>query len=915
VVIDRKGASFEKVGKVFQISSISFVPKVSCEAFTRESKVAIRYDLPVEKRDIFIIPEHAELWFTSDDGGRWQRGSRKSYKKGSFNFSFEDPLVESGKEMEYGFYVVIYGRGKALNPLPINGETLPLTKTVFDRKKPQVIIEKMKGYYYSPEGKVRIRFAVKENYLDETPLSIYYSSNGGRDKWHVVQTNVPDNVEYVWAVPQDITAEDISFKIRVVARDRAGNRGEGESTSFFVIRSLPTVSVTGPAFTSISPAEIHFAIQGNTSIIGINKVVFYHRESGTEGKWKKLGTGGINTSPEPFDLPEGVYDLYAVLDTEFSMSEEQRRVQNPVEVLRPAASEKAQFVVTVDYTKPVVKLVYFGKAEMLFKEKASVPISWVVEDKYFDHLSIRIERQGGGKTASYLIEEKLTESEGGMNIILAPPTGDGYLVRIIAYDKAENEGSDRSRVFSIDGDPPIIRLKRGASGRREVNIPYDLSYQGAEPLRIDVYYRLKPEDKPVAWMPYTSLSGDDLKRRSFVFQESDGEYEIYAVAYDELRNHNPLPVDNEKAPPGTLDVLLTKKVEVSLLGFETRSPYRAGREYTVKWICREETLAPMPVTFKIRRNDDDKWRDIGGLVPNTGRARLRLPGDWNSKFCLLKIIVTNKYKQTGEDVLGHYFEIRSIPPEPAEILSVSPAAVVRGVPRKDYRAPRDKDLGTKPRKDWPERPDIERGDAPAPPEPPETGLIEKADALFDRELYHDAVAHYNRALRQGEDAARAHYGLARCYLQLGASRKDVLSRFKSALMHKRNWSPCLNDLGVVYFQSGDFEIASKYFEKAVKYKPDSAVYLTNYGAALYNMGDYVHAREALDKALALDQNNRDAYWYLAKTFTAQREWAKARNYWQKAQRYFEEDPYFGPKLRENLMRVIEELAAQRRREE
>lgn len=903
----------EAVSEGFQVATSFPVPEVTCDPYTSEPRVAVRYVLPKGDRSPYEPPRTAELWYTEDDGKKWVRlDERKEIDSGPFVFA--DPSVDPHSENEYGFYIVIYSEKKMLGMLPQDGVTPPLAKVVFDQKRPDMMLGKIPPRIYSPEGRIEIPFKADDGHFGEEPIQIFYRI--GRDAdWHLIEKNLANSGKYVWEIPRALwPTEGLSFSVKAEAVDRAGNRGRDTSAAFEVIRTLPTPRVTGPSFTSDSPVPVEFRID-NQSSTEINQVIFYVRDRET-GTWEKAASSTRIVSPVAIDLDEGSNELYAVFDTEFSMSQERRRMQDPAVFLKPEPEARAQFTVNVDFTPPEVKVVKFGDGDTLFREKALVPLAWEIKDANFDYFEVRIEGSGMSK----LVERRVEEIQSERRIVLDVPTGRDYSVVLSAFDRAGNKGTARTDRFAVDGQPPVVDLKKGKAEEGAVKIHYNLRASVedyAAPARIDIYYRRAGGKK---WNPYTSIS-DFKPPRVFDFREKDGRYELFAATSDVLGNYTPAPGPEDRPH---LEVLLQKRIEVSLLGFDRPPPYRGGLEYVVRWVCREKNLLDLPVSFYLREHSKDDWTLLLGRFPNTGSAKIRLPRDINSKTCNLKIVVTNTFDQKGEDMLGHEFEIKTLPPGKIEMGDIEKSRPRTGVEKSaadgDYTPeefPRD---FSKPGPvDKPEPPRVEEKKKPVEP----GKLIGKADDLYKRELFHEAIKAYRDAIEAGDHTARAQYGLAKCYMRLEYPKGDVINAFKAALLQEmdyRDEHPCLNDLGVVYFKSGDFENAAKYFARAAELTDLDANaprerYNTNLGASFYHLKLYNKARASLDKALAFDQHYKDAYWYLAQTFTAMRDWKNAKLYWQRTLRYYGGDKRFGPIAREQLKRADEELKLQRRREE
>jgi len=91
----------------------------------------------------------------------------------------------------------------------------------------------------------------------------------------------------------------------------------------------------------------------------------------------------------------------------------------------------------------------------------------------------------------------------------------------------------------------------------------------------------------------------------------------------------------------------------------------------------------------------------------------------------------------------------------------------------------------------------------------------------------------------------------------------------------------LSDIGKIYFQTGQFSVAVKYYEDSVRIKPDAAI-LVKLGGAYHFAGNDDKAISTWNRALSFDPNNPDALFNIGLVkWRAKRDREGAIAAWQK----------------------------------
>jgi tetratricopeptide (TPR) repeat protein len=86
--------------------------------------------------------------------------------------------------------------------------------------------------------------------------------------------------------------------------------------------------------------------------------------------------------------------------------------------------------------------------------------------------------------------------------------------------------------------------------------------------------------------------------------------------------------------------------------------------------------------------------------------------------------------------------------------------------------------------------------------------------------------------------------------------------YEQAVRLKPDYAEAINNLGTVYYARKSFSRAIRYYRKALKYSPNSASIYSNLGTAYFARKKYKEAMETYQTALKLDPNvfeNRGSY--------------------------------------------------------
>ena len=113
-----------------------------------------------------------------------------------------------------------------------------------------------------------------------------------------------------------------------------------------------------------------------------------------------------------------------------------------------------------------------------------------------------------------------------------------------------------------------------------------------------------------------------------------------------------------------------------------------------------------------------------------------------------------------------------------------------------------------------------------------------------------AQAEYARVLEQEPNNAEALYLSGAVDYQTGAL-EGAAAKLAKSLAARAGHLPAIEMLGAVSVKRGQFDEAARCFEMAALQKPTAHETHYNHGFALFNLGAYAQAADALRKALAL----------------------------------------------------------------
>jgi tetratricopeptide (TPR) repeat protein len=123
-------------------------------------------------------------------------------------------------------------------------------------------------------------------------------------------------------------------------------------------------------------------------------------------------------------------------------------------------------------------------------------------------------------------------------------------------------------------------------------------------------------------------------------------------------------------------------------------------------------------------------------------------------------------------------------------------------------------------------------------------------ALLQISKIHEAMQHFEQALRIKPDYAEAHYNLGVALAQLGRTQ-EAIAQYQQVLRIKPDFAMAHYNWGVALEQAGKIEEAIAHYEQALRINPDYAEAHNNLGEALARTGKIQEAIAHFEQALRI----------------------------------------------------------------
>src|SRR6185295_2717926 len=446
-----------------------------------------------------------ELWYSTDAGKTWTN-------HGDVDVSKPGAAFLAPRDGRYGFMLIPVGADGKRDVTPTPGDA-PEKTVVVDTIAPVVEVLSPNGSEILGSARSTvIQWAAADANIDPVK-GITIEASSGKDTWIPVAQNVPNTGKYHWDIPPALSS--LTCRVRVTARDLAGNLASDTSDGDFIVDGLPPeLRISGPTTANEVPVKIEWT-GGDLGGSGLKKVsLWITRDSGQS--WKLHGDDAGLKSPYLFTELDGVYGLKLV-------GEDRMGNVNP----SPVPGMPPLFTLTLDRTKPEVKLMSPGAGGYL----GGVPldVQWMAKD------NVDMPANGialawtddGGKTWKEIA--KGLKNDGLYKWTPPRSTLPDCRLKITAADFAGNVSEVLSERFGIDGSVPEARATGpDRASVMPAQIAYEIKNRGSSPIKVvTLWFRSEGAKE---WSKY----GDDPDREPpFAFNRPDGRYGIYITGATE----------------------------------------------------------------------------------------------------------------------------------------------------------------------------------------------------------------------------------------------------------------------------------------------------------------------------------------------------------------------------------------------
>jgi len=547
-----------------------------------------------------------ELWVSADAGQTWVNHGEVDGTKAAAAFL-------APRDGRYGFLLVPLGEDGRRDINPKTGDAADKT-VIVDTQAPVVeVLSPNGGEILGSARSTIIQWAAADANLDQAK-GITIEVSTGKDSWIPVAQNVPNTGKYHWDIPPALTSP--TCRIKVIARDLAGNVASDTSDADFIVDGLPPeLRISGPTTANEVPVKIEWT-GGDLGGSGLKRISLWTTRDGGQ-TWKLYGDDTGLKSPFFFTELDGIYGLKLV-------GEDKMGNANP----SPVPGMPPLFTLTLDRTKPEVKLIspkppgYLGGVAM--------DVQWTAKD------NIDMPANGialawtddGGKTWKDIA--KGVKNDGLYS--WTPPRASipDCRLKITAADFAGNVREVISERFGIDGAVPEARATGpDRSNAAAVPIAYEIRNRGSLPLKsVTLYYRAEGLKE---WAKY----GDDPDLEPpFSFAKTDGKYGIYVTCATEAGLKSDFaqkPPDKDTEPQLTL-IIDSLPPQLELTSFNDGSVVMAGAAADITWRMIEPNPDPKGMSIYHSYDGGKTWTLVGAnldslkgsyrwIVPNASGAR------------------------------------------------------------------------------------------------------------------------------------------------------------------------------------------------------------------------------------------------------------------------------------------------------
>jgi hypothetical protein len=211
-----------------------------------------------------------ELWVSSDAGQTWvNHGEIDAARPGA---AFLAP-----RDGRYGFLLIPVGDDGRRDVTPKPGDAAEKT-VIVDTLAPVVeVLSPNGGEIFGSAHSTVIQWAAADANLDQVK-GITIEVSTGKDTWIPIAQNVPNTGKYHWDIPPALSS--MTCRVKVLARDLAGNVSSDTSDADFIVDGLPPeLRISGPTTANEIPVKIEWT-GGDLGGSGLKRVSLWTTRDG-----------------------------------------------------------------------------------------------------------------------------------------------------------------------------------------------------------------------------------------------------------------------------------------------------------------------------------------------------------------------------------------------------------------------------------------------------------------------------------------------------------------------------------------------------------------------------------------------------------------------------------------------------------
>jgi tetratricopeptide (TPR) repeat protein len=180
--------------------------------------------------------------------------------------------------------------------------------------------------------------------------------------------------------------------------------------------------------------------------------------------------------------------------------------------------------------------------------------------------------------------------------------------------------------------------------------------------------------------------------------------------------------------------------------------------------------------------------------------------------------------------------------------------------------------------------------------PDEGALLRRmGEACFRRGEADKAAEYFREALKRNPSDGESIVSLAKLYFRSDRTRKDIPELFEKAILMNPASAEAEYNYGVYLSEIGEYNVAAKHFQKALKIRPFHSPSIARLGMVYYYQGKIREAEEMYELALSINPTDYNTWYNLGELrLTSLNRAAEAFDAFQKALEY-DKDHFFALK--------------------